>query len=122
MAIAGCNYGLPIPGHPPRPTLPEETANAKDCPDVAFTKQSDDGAFQIMVNGVSCDEAIEVVKGADQVTCIDENQNPKPCGFSRGGFECHSGGTHVGATLPMASFECRRKDDKKGNAIIVFVH
>jgi hypothetical protein len=82
----------------------EQTAKAVRCGDVAFTPQSDDGAFNIVATGVSCE-------GARRVAALTRNRrHADPLSYEADGFSCT--GTRVpNDGLPSVDWRCTRNGD-----------
>lgn len=94
---------------PDEPTdhVPDDSPRRnRDCGDVAFTPNSDDGAFQINVVGASCDIARGVARAA---------RRQEGLAYRAQGFRCN-GERREGEALPTVEWICVRGSD----ALVVF--
>ena len=74
------------------------------CGDVAFAPQTDDGAFNIVATGVSCERARRVA------AMTRDRRYADPLSFAADGFSCT--GTRVpGDGLPGVDWRCVRNGD-----------
>ena len=82
------------------------SAGPKECEDIVFTPQSEDGAREITATNVGCDAANELV-----ATVRDEHDFVGgPRSFRSGGYEC-TVVTHDTA-LPYATYTCTSGEAK----------
>ena len=84
-------------------------APAANCGLVAFTPNSDDGAFEIRARGVGCATARKVARASRDVAI---RSRPLPR-FAAEGFEC--AGTPTDDALPGTAYRCTR-----GDAVVTF--
>lgn len=82
----------------------EPPAKPANCGDVGFTPQTDDGAFNIVATGVSCERARRVA------TMTRNRRYADPLSYEADGFSCT--GTRVpNEGLPGVDWRCTRNGD-----------
>lgn len=81
------------------PGSPSESADTRECGDVAFEEQSDSGAFGITATGVDCGKAREVAAFA-------EGERGESYG-TPSGFSCQATRDESGQ-LPTTNYDCTR--------------
>jgi len=94
----------PGPNPPPEQPRPQ-LEGSRGCGDVAFTPQSDNGAFAIQATGVDCATARQVAAGAE---------DRRGGAYSAAGFSCRSTGT-TGGPLPATRYRC-----EGGGGVVTF--
>ena len=82
----------------------EPRATSTNCGDVGFTPQTDDGAFNIVATGVSCERA-------RRVAAITRNRRyADPLSYEADGFSC-TGARVPNDGLPGVNWRCTRSGD-----------
>ena len=85
------------------PACGDDEQPVADCGLVAFTPQSDDGAFEIRARGVDCTVARSVARGSRDVRASAPRYRAR-------GFACTGGATGGDDALPGTAYRCTRGD------------
>ena len=80
----------PQPPSPPPAEPPATSDEPQSCPDVAFSPNSGDGAFEIEVTGLSCAEAERLLRSETGLQSYDCEEEALPAGNQR--FTCDGDG------------------------------